>query len=72
MTMRIPSRSDSSRTSEMPSIFLSFDSIAIFSTSEALFTWNGICDTMMRWRAPRSTSSMDALARTTIRPRPVW
>jgi hypothetical protein len=39
MTMRIPSRSLSSRTSEMPSIRFSFMHSAIFATSRALFTW---------------------------------
>ena len=39
MKMRMPSRSDSSRRSAMPSIRLSLTSSAIFSSSEALFTW---------------------------------
>ena len=38
-TMRIPSRSDSSRRSAIPSIFLWRTSSAIFSISRALFTW---------------------------------
>ena len=38
-TMRMPSRLDSSRRSEMPSIFLSRISSPIFSISVALFTW---------------------------------
>ncbi len=39
MTMRMPSRSDSSRRSEMPSSRFSRTSSAIFSMSVALFTW---------------------------------
>ena len=71
-TMRIPSRSDSSRTSEMPSIFFSLASMAIFSTSAALFTWYGSSVTTMRCREPPlSASSTAALARTITRPCPV-
>ncbi|OQA08860.1 MAG: hypothetical protein BWY66_00817 [bacterium ADurb.Bin374] len=39
MTMRMPSRSDSSRRSVMPSIFLSRTRSAICLTSFALLTW---------------------------------
>ena len=39
ITILIPSRSDSSRRSEIPSIFLSRTSSAIFSISIALLTW---------------------------------
>ncbi len=39
--MRMPSRSDSSRRSAMPSMRLSLTSSAIFSRSDALFTWYG-------------------------------
>ena len=39
MTMRMPSRSDSSRMSAMPSMRLSRTSSAIFSISLALLTW---------------------------------
>ena len=42
MTMRMPSRSDSSRRSEMPSIRLSLTSSAIFSIRRALFVMYGI------------------------------
>ena len=38
MTMRMPSRFDSSRISEMPSSFFSWTSSAIFSISRALLT----------------------------------
>jgi len=38
-TTRMPSRSDSSRTSEMPSILFSRTNSAIFSMSLALLTW---------------------------------
>ena len=39
MTTRMPSRSLSSRRSAMPSTFFSRTRLAIFSMSEALFTW---------------------------------
>ena len=39
ITIRIPSLSDSSLNSDMPSIFLSLTSSAIFSISLALLTW---------------------------------
>ena len=38
-TIRMPSRSLSSRRSEMPSIFFSCTNSAIFSSRVALFTW---------------------------------
>ena len=56
----------------MPSIFFSLVSVAIFSTSAALLTWYGSSVTTMRWRAPFSMSSTVALARTMMRPCPVW
>jgi hypothetical protein len=42
MTMRMPSRSLSSRRSEMPSMRFSRTSSAIFLSSSALLTWYGI------------------------------
>ena len=69
--MRIPSLSDSSRRSEMPSSFLSRTSSAMSLTSFALLTWYGsslmtICDLL-----DDSFSSITARARMTMRPRPV-
>ena len=69
MTMRMPWRSDSSRRSAMPSIFLSLTRSAIFSSRAALFTWYGSSVTMIAVRSPR-TSSNATCARITIRPRP--
>ena len=58
--------------SEMPSIFFSLTSSAIFCCSTALFTWYGISSTMIAWRLPAlSMSSKCVLARITTRPRPV-
>ena len=68
--MRIPSRLDSSRRSEMPSIFLSRMSSPIFSISVALFTWYGSSVTMIASRPPRSFSTC-ALALSVMMPRPV-
>ena len=70
MTMRMPSLSDSSRSSLMPSSFFSLTSSAIFSISRALFTWYGSSVTMIVSR-PLSSVSISALARTSMRPRPV-
>jgi hypothetical protein len=67
----MPDLSDSSRMSEMPSIFLSLTSSAILSSSTRLFTWYGSSSTMIACRAPRSMSSKWVLARITTRPRPV-
>ncbi len=69
-TTRIPSRLDSSRISEMPSILLSPESSAIFSMRLALFTWYGSSVMMMASRPPRIFSAW-ALARSVIVPRPV-
>ena len=58
----------------MPSIFLSLTRSAIFSSSEALFTWYGSSVTMIAIRSPR-TSSNATWARITTRPRPwayIW
>ncbi len=71
MTTRMPSLSDSSRSSEMPSISLPRTSSAMRSSSRALFTWYGSSVTMIASRPLSSYSSMSALARTTMRPRPV-
>ena len=68
--MRMPSRLDSSRRSEMPSIFLSRMSSPIFSMRLALLTWYGSSVTMMASRPPRSFSAC-AFARSVRIPRPV-
>ena len=70
-TTRMPSRSDSSRRSLMPSIFLSRTSSAMFSTRRALFTWYGSSVTTICCLLLLSFSSMTARARITILPRPV-
>ncbi len=72
--MRIPSRSDSSRRSPIPSIRLSLTRSAIFSSRLALFTWYGSSVTMIAVRSPL-TSSNATWARMTTRPRPwayIW
>ena len=70
MTMRMPSRSLSSRMSLMPSSRLSCTSSAIFATSMALLTMYGISVTTMRWR-PFGIGSTSVFARVMMRPRPV-
>ena len=69
--MRMPSRSDSSRRSAMPSIVFSRTSSAIFSMSRALFTWYGISVTTIDVRSPFFAVSISVLARTITDPRPV-
>src|SRR3546814_16532807 len=59
--MRMPSLSDSSRSSLMPSSFFSLTRSAIFSISRALFTWYGISVTMIDSR-PLSAHSTSARA----------
>ncbi len=71
MTTRMPSLSDSSRSSEMPSISLPRTSSAMRSMRRALFTWYGSSVTMMASRPLSSISSIVARARTWTRPRPV-
>jgi hypothetical protein len=66
----MPSRFVSSRISEMPPIFFSFDSSEIFSMSVALFTWYGSSVMISASRPPRPVS-LWALARSVIVPRPV-
>ena len=66
----MPSRFVSSRISEIPSIFFSFESSAIFSISVALFTWYGSSVMMIASRPPRPFS-LWAFARSVIVPRPV-
>ena len=68
--MRMPSLSDSSRSSLMPSSFFSLTSSAIFSISRALLTWYGISVTTIASR-PLSATSTSAFARMRTRPRPV-
>ena len=70
ITIRIPLRSDSSRRSETPSIFLSRTASAMRSMSFDLLTWYGISVTIIACR-PGRTSSSNILARITTRPRPV-
>ena len=57
--MRIPSRSDSSRRSAMPSIRLSLTSSAIFSSRLALLTWYGSSVTTIAVRSPRDLLERD-------------
>ena len=68
-TMRIPCLPDSSLTLAMPSTFPSLASSAMDITSCSLLTPYGISvTTILSWLSPLSIS---AVARTTIRPRPV-
>ena len=66
----IPSLSDSSRRSVMPSIFLSFTNSAIFSINLALLTMYGSSDTMILL-LPFGMDSILVTPRTRILPRPV-
>ena len=66
----MPSRLDSSRISEIPSIFFSFESSEIFSIRLALFTWYGSSVMMIASRPPRPFSAC-AFARSVMVPRPV-
>ena len=59
ITMRIPSRSDSSRMSEIPSIRLSRTSAAISSMSCVLFTWYGSSVMMIACRSLRCVLLLD-------------
>ena len=70
-TTRMPSRSDSSRMSVTPSIFLSLTSPAICSMRRVLFTWYGIWVTTMRSFPFLPPSSTVARARMAMMPRPV-
>ena len=69
-TILIPLLSDSSRISEIPSIFLSLTKSAVFLIISDLFTWYGISVTIIT-SLPLLVSSISALARITIFPRPV-
>ncbi len=71
ITIRMPSRSDSSRRSEMPSIVFSRTSSAMFSSSRFLLTWYGISVTTIEILSPFFDSSVVAFARSVIEPRPV-
>ncbi len=71
MTTRIPSRSDSSRIAEIPSIRFSFTRPAICSMRRALFTWNGSSVRTIDSRSPFAAFSTDARPRTWRMPRPV-
>ena len=68
-TIRMPWRSDSSRSAEMSSIFLARTSEATVWMNEVLFTWYGISLTMIESRPLRS--SKRTLPRTRMLPRPV-
>ena len=70
-TTRIPSRSDSSRRSEISSISLFRTSSAIRSMRRDLFTWYGISVTTIDSRSPFFAFSMKARARIWTLPRPV-
>ena len=61
ITTLSPSLSDSSRISEMPSIFLSLTSSAIFSINLALLTWYGSSETTIDSRSPFSSIEVFAL-----------
>jgi hypothetical protein len=71
MTARMPDLSDSSRMSEMPSIFFSRASSPIRGSRFDLLTWYGISSMTIACRLPFSSSSMCVRARITTRPRPV-
>ena len=62
-TIRIPSLSDSSRKAEIPSIFLSLTSSAIFSNNLALLTWYGNSLTTILCCPVLSSVSISARAR---------
>ena len=68
-TIRMPSRSDSSRRSEMPAIFPARTISAIFSSSDVLFTWKGISVTTRLMRPPLPSSTC-TLERIFMLPRP--
>ena len=68
--MRIPWRSDSSRSAVMPSMTLSRLKFAMVSMTRALFTWYGISVTTILC-LPLDISSMVARARILTLPRPV-
>ena len=70
MTIRMPSRLDSSRRSLIPSSRFSRTRSAICSTSFALFTWYGISVTTIVSRSVFGWTSTEARARTWIVPRP--
>ena len=72
ITMRMPSRSDSSRRSLMPSSFLSRTSSAMsLDRASRLLTWYGSSVTTICDLFDDSFSSITARARMTMRPRPV-
>ena len=71
MTMRMPSRSDSSRMSEMPSIVFSRTRSAMRSISLALLTWYGISEMTIDERSPFFETSISVFARMMTVPRPV-
>ncbi len=68
---RMPSRSDSSRRSAMPSMSLPCTSSAMRSTRRALFTWYGSSLTMIATRSPFFWCSMRARACICTEPWPV-
>ncbi len=68
ITTLIPSLSDSSLKSEIPSIFLSLTRSAMLSTSFALFTRYGSSVTMIRSRSFRVSISVIATMPTMPRP----
>ena len=72
MTMRMPSRLDSSRMSEMPSSRFSRTISLIFESRRALFVMYGISVMTICWRSAFFfIVSMPARARTCTMPRPV-
>ena len=71
ITMRMPFRSDSSRSSDIPSSRLVLTRLAIFSIRVALLTWYGNSVTTICILLDRFISSIPATARTIIWPLPV-
>ena len=72
ITILIPSRSDSSRISVIPSTTLPRTSSAIFSISLALLSWYGISVTTIALLSLLSAVSICVRARSVIEPRPSW
>ena len=71
MAILIPSLSDSSLISEIPSIFLSLTSSAIFSINFALLTWKGSSVTIIDSLSVLLIFSIDVLALRMTLPFPV-
>ena len=70
ITTLIPSLSDSSLKSDIPTIFFSFTKLAIFSIKEALFNWYGI-SFIIKLSLPFFPSSISIFPLTLTLPLPV-